>query len=122
MANVESDDIKRGCRSPSSFCSIVVSNKKPYSLVYFIVLYISCSLAFKISKATTTLCNKLMRQLFNIVMGVNIQVVESQDQKRNKIQSTNLISHIAFLVFLFYDIKGTCIQYHEVDNLNIKLF
>jgi hypothetical protein len=23
---------------------------------------------------------------------------------------------------LFYDIKGTCIQYHEVDNLNIKLF
>ena len=58
MANVESDDINRGCRAHRSFAVlsyIYIRYQKLHSLVYFIVLYISWSLAFKISKATTTL-------------------------------------------------------------------
>ena len=58
-----------------------------------------------------------MRQLFNIVMGVNIQVVESQDQKRNKISSANLISHIAFLVFLFLVSFNNCSIYCSLHRV-----
>ena len=81
MANVESDDIKRGCKSPSSFCSIPLLAIKS-QIVLFILL--SCiflgHLLSKFQKQQQHY-TKLMLQLFNIVMCVNIQVVQNEDRK-----------------------------------------
>lgn len=81
MANVESDDIKRGCKSPSSFCSIQLLAIKS-QIVLFILL--SCiflgHLLSKFQKQQQH-CTKLMLELFNIVMCVNIQVVQNEDRK-----------------------------------------